>query len=157
MRRAIIVLGCLLVVGAVGDHNRGAAQSGSRGALVIKDAAFTNEDRTPPVNRVDVFGPAGDTLRFWFEVSCSQACQRELAPSGELVLEVLWLFDPGNGSGIDHGDQVKLVAQRPQLLVSKPASSLRPGRWAAAVALGTDFVCLPDQRTCKFPVRVVPR
>ena len=155
MRRGVIVLGCVLMIGAVADGSSGAAEPGV--SLVIKDAAFTDDDRTPPVKRVEVFGPTGDTLRFWFELTCSQACQSELAPGGELVLEVLGLFDPGNGSGIDHGDQVKFVTDRPQLLVSKPASALRPGRWAAAVAFGTDFVCLPDQRTCKFPVRVTPR
>jgi hypothetical protein len=124
--------------------------------LRLKRAAFTDKTSGPPLLR-KTSTKAGEPVWLWLELDCPDACVNQLATSEDPALKVTvyWYFDPGSGPILR--DDLKLdqavPPEPPPPRVAIPVA-LPAGNWVAEVGYGADRVCLADDTTCAFRIRV---
>jgi hypothetical protein len=133
---------------------RGSGKDGP--PLRIRRAAFTTKIGGPPLMRMASW-KAGEPVWFWLELDCPDSCVTQLVTGSEPGLKVTlyWYFDPGSGPILRddlRADQtVSPEPQPPQVAIPV---ILPAGNWLAEVGYGPDRVCMSDDTTCAFRIRV---
>jgi hypothetical protein len=124
--------------------------------LKLKRAAFTDKTTGPPLLKKTTT-KAGEPVWLWIELDCPNACVNQLVTPEDpaLKLSVYWYFDPGSGPILR--DDLKVdqsVAPEPQPPRVVIPVALGAGNWVAEIGYGADRVCLDDETTCAFRIRV---
>ena len=124
--------------------------------LRLRQAAFTDKTSGPPFLRM-TSSKEGEPVWLWLELDCAGAClsQTIAAHDRGLKVSVYWYFDPGSGPILRDDLKADLsVAPEPQPPRVAVPVALPAGNWIAEVGYGADRVCLADDTTCAFRIRV---
>jgi hypothetical protein len=126
--------------------------------LRLREVLFADQKSNRPL-RYNASFKVGQPLWMWVELLCPDLCLIRLAGLGdpELKVSVYWYFDPGSNPLLreDLKTDHAVKTDAPPLRAVIPAR-LTPGDWIAEVGHGPDRICLPDDITCSFRVRVTP-
>jgi len=126
--------------------------------LRLREVLFAAQNDKRPLRHSASF-KVGQPLWMWVELLCPDLCLIRLATLGEpeLKVSVFWYFDPGSNPLLreDLKTDYPVKTDAPPLRAVIPAR-LTPGDWIAEVGHGPDRICLPDDITCSFRVRVTP-
>jgi hypothetical protein len=124
--------------------------------LRLREVAFTDKTTGPPLLPM-TSSKQGEPVWLWLELDCPAPCLDQVTSPDDpdLKLTLYWYYDPGSGPILRDDLKIEqLVTPRPPPPRTAIPITLPAGNWITEIGYGPDRICMKDDTTCAFRLRV---